>query len=123
MDDIEPIAGYPTKRAMLEALYTDECLSIKAIADRLGLGTATIERWMRLLNVPKRHRGGPNTPATLGWKMHRIDPRVTFTLTIKQLASLLGISEAYVYKFRKGATAIWTLLSFPQPQDSSDTRP
>jgi transposase-like protein len=102
MDDIEPIAGYPTKRAMLEALYAQEGLSIKSIAARLSLSPATIERWMRLLDVPKRSRGGANTPAHLGWRLHRVDPRAVFRIPIRALARLVQVSEAYIYRIKKG---------------------
>jgi transposase-like protein len=102
MDDIEPIAGYPTKRIMLEALYAQEGLSIKSIAARVGTSPATIERWMRLLEIPKRSRGGANTPAHYGWRIHRIDPRVVLRVSIRALSRMVQVSEAYCYKVRKG---------------------
>ena len=123
MDDIEPIAGYPNKRTMLEELYGREGLSIRAISVRLGIGTATVERWMRMLEIPRRTRGGANTPAVLGWKMHHIDPRLIFSLPTRKLANLLGISESYIFKFRRGATATWNSPSFPPQAVSNDTQP
>lgn len=115
MDDLDPIAGYPNKRAMLEALYAEEGLSINQVATRIGTGPATVERWMRLLGVPKRGRGGNNSSAKIGWRLHRIDPRVVLGLPLRDLARLVQASESYVYKFKKGVTTTWTFVSSPQP--------
>ena len=115
MDDLDPIAGYPNKKSMLEALYAEEGLSINQIASRIGTGPATVERWMRLLGVPKRGRGGNNNQAKIGWRLHRIDPRVVFRLSLRDLARLVQASESYVYKFKRGAQVIWNLQSSPQP--------
>jgi len=117
VDDIEPIAGYPTKRAMLEALYAQEGLSIKSIAARLSLSPATIERWMRLLDVPKRSRGGANTPAYFGWRIHRVDPRVVLRVSIRTLSRLVQVSEAYCYRIKKGWSMTWNSASSAQQQD------
>src|SRR5438309_1960615 len=122
MDDIEPIAGFPNKRTMLEVLYVQEGLTIKTIAIRVGAATATVERWMRLLDIPRRSRGGRNSPATLGWKMHRIDPRVIHRLSIREISRLVQISEGYCYKFKKGQGVIWTSRSLVLPQVSNDTQ-
>lgn len=107
MEDLDPIAGYPNKRAMLEALYVQEGLSIKQIAQRLGTGTATVERWMRLLGIPRRSRGGANSKAEVGWKIHRLDPRVVLRLSIRELAGLVQASESYCWKFIKGVQEGW----------------
>jgi hypothetical protein len=106
MDDIEPIAGYINKRAMLEALYVQEGLPIKTIASRIGLGPATVERWMRLLDIPRRTRGGANDPARKGWRIHRLDPRLVLALSISKLSKLTGISESYIFKTKRGW--MWT---------------
>src|ERR1700741_40105 len=105
MDDLEPIAGYANKRTMLEELYTHEGLAIREIAERLGVGTATVERWMVGLDIPKRGRGGDNMPAKLGWKIHRLDPRDITHMTVRDLARLVQASESYVWKFRRGMEA------------------
>lgn len=107
MDDLDPIAGYPTKRAMLEALYAKEGLSIKAVAARIGVSTAAVERWMRLLEIPRRSRGGANSPANLGWRLHRVDPRVVFRVSSRELSRLVSVSESYCWKFVKGAKRLW----------------
>jgi transposase-like protein len=111
MEDIEPIAGYPNKRAMLEAMYVKEGLSIPIIARRLGLGTTTIVRWLHDLQVPTRAPGGDNTRAKLGWRLHRLDPRVVFRHSVRQLAGMVAVSEAYTRRYRKGVTRIWTFAS------------
>jgi transposase-like protein len=115
MDDLDPIAGYPNKKAMLEALYAEEGLSINQVASRIGTGPATVERWMRLLGVPKRGRGGNNSSAKIGWRLHRCDPRVVLGLPLRDLARLVQASESYVYKARKGWSMTWTFVSSPQP--------
>lgn len=114
MEDFEPIAGYPNKRTMLEALYTQEGLPIKTISSRLGISTAAVIRWMKELNIPRRPRGGANTPAYLGWRLHRIDPRVVFHLSIHELSNLVQISESYTFKHKKGWSITWTFVSSPQ---------
>ena len=119
MDDLEPIAGYPNKRSMLEALYVEEGLSIKQLASRLRVGTATVERWLRLLGVPKRGRGGCNNSAKVGWALHRIDPRVVFCLSLRELAGMVQASESRCYKYRKGVEAIWNSALSHQPQGLS----
>ncbi|SRR6266446_2266652 len=116
MDDLDPIAGYVNKRAMLEALYVQEGLSVKTISSRLGTSTAAIIRWMRELGVTRRSRGGANSPATLGWKLHRVDPRVVFSLSIHDLSRLVQVSESYAFKFRKGEQVIWNFVSSAQQQ-------
>lgn len=116
MDDLDPIAGYPNKRSMLEALYAQEGLSINQVASRIGTGPATVERWMRLLGVPKRGRGGNNSQAKIGWKIHRLDPRLVFRLSIRDLARLVQASESYVYKFVKGAKITWNFVSSARQQ-------
>ena len=115
MDDFDPIAGYPNKKSMLESLYAQEGLSINQIALRIGIGPATVERWMRLLGVPKRGRGGNNSQAKIGWRLHRIDPRVALGLPLRELARLVQASESYCYKTRKGVTTTWNFVSSPQP--------
>lgn len=107
MDDFDSIAGYPNKRTMLEALYVEEGLSISQIASRLGHGTATVERWLRLLEIPKRSRGGSNNPTRIGWSIHRVDPRVVFCLSLRELARLVQASESRCYKYREGVKALW----------------
>jgi transposase-like protein len=122
MDDFEPIAGYINKRTMLEALYEEEGLSVKSISHRLGISTAAIIRWMRELGIDRRSRGGANSPAHLGWKLHRIDPRVVFRLSIRDVSRLVQVSESYTFKFRKGWQVIWTFVSLVQQVDSNDTQ-
>jgi hypothetical protein len=117
MDDIEPIAGYRNKREMFQALYDEEGLSIKAIAIRIGTGPATVERWMRMLDIPRRHRGGANTAARLGWRVHRIDPRVVLRVSTRTLSRMVQVSEAYCYKVKKGWMETWILQSSALRQD------
>jgi len=107
VDDLDPIAGYSCKREMLNAVYTQEGLSIKTISNRIGVSTAAVERWMRLLGIPRRGRGGDNTKAEIGWRLHRIDPRVVHGLSIRDLARLVSASESYVWKFRKAVMQVW----------------
>jgi len=107
MDDTQPICGYPSKRALLEDLYVKEGLSIAQIAGRLEVGTATVERWLRLLEIPRRPRGGDNSTSRLGWTLHRLDPRVVFTHTTARIVEFTGASPSFIWKFRKGVTAIW----------------
>lgn len=108
MDDFDPIAGYPNKRAMLEALYVQEELSISQVATRLGVGTATIERWLRLLEIPKRSRGGRNNPTRTGWRIHRVDPRVVFCLSLRELAGMVQASESRCWKYKEGVKGLWS---------------
>lgn len=122
MEDLEPIAGYANKREMLNALYIQERLTIKEISKRLEVGSATVERWMRLLGIPRRTRGGPNTPARLGWLLHRLDPRWLHAQSSVDISRATGISEAYCYKFIKGVTQTWNSASSVQQQDSNVTR-
>lgn len=122
MDDLDPIAGYPNKKSMLEVLYVQEGLSINQVASRIGTGPATVERWMRLLGVPKRGRGGNNSQAKIGWRLHRINPRIVHSLSIRDLARLVQASESYVYKFRKGWSVTWNSASLVQQLGSNDTR-
>lgn len=114
MEDIEPIAGFPNKRTMLEVLYAQEGLSINQISARVGVSAGSIVRWMRLLEIPRRSRGGDNSKASLGWKLHRLDPRLVQGLSIRDLSRLVLASESYCYKFKKGVTALWnSALSAP----------
>jgi len=123
MDDLEPIAGYPTKHAMLTALYVEEGLSIHQVADRIGVSTATVERWLRLLEIPKRSRGGRNNSTRIGWTLHRLDPRLVFALSLKDLALIVQGSESRCYKYREQVKRTWTSALSAQQQDSNVTRP
>lgn len=116
MDDLDPIAGYPTKRAMLEDLYVKEGLSIHATAKRVGVGPATIERWLRLLAIPKRGRGGDNTTEIVGWRIHRLDPRSVSGLPVRAIAWMVSASESRVWKFKRGREVVWSFVSSVQQQ-------
>jgi hypothetical protein len=110
MEDTEPCCGYPTKRAMLEDLYVKNQLSIAQIAKRISTGSATIERWLRLLEIPRRSRGGANNTAYLGWNIHRLDPRFVFGSGNRIVAEVIGASTSFVWKYKKGVTDIWSFV-------------
>lgn len=115
MEDNEPIAGYPNKRAMLKALYEDEGLSITQLAKRLDVSNFTLFRWMSELDFPRRPRGGAHSPGRVLWKLHRLDPRVVFKTRDVIVAGWLSCSISIVYKFKRGVYTTWTSrLSVPQ---------
>jgi transposase len=116
MEDTEPIAGYPTKRALLENLYVEEGLSISEIARRVGVSTTAVERWLKLLGIPRRGRGGNNNQARIGWKLHRLSQRVVFGLSLRELSKMVSASESRVYKYKEGVTATWNSASLARPQ-------
>ena len=116
MDDFEPVAGYKNKRELLEDLYVRERLSISQVAARVGHGVATIDRWLRLLEIPRRGRGGPNNPATIGWAIHRLDPRYVFGASDKDVSRVLRVSGSIVYKYKRGVMAIWNSALSVQQQ-------
>src|SRR5258707_15646755 len=116
MDDLESIAGYVNKRAMLEDLYITEELSIKQVACRIGVGTATVERWLRLLEIPKRSRGGRNNSTRIGGALHRIDPQGKVSLSLKKVASIVQGRESRGYKYREGVKRGWNFVLSVQQQ-------
>jgi transposase len=116
MEDFDPIAGYPNKRTMLEALYVQEELSISQVSRRIGVSTASVERWLQLLGIPRRGRGGDHGTAKVGWRLHRLDPRVVFCLPIREVARMVQVSQSYVYKFIKAERMIWNSASLVPPQ-------
>lgn len=98
--------GYDDARAMFEDMYTTQLLSINQISRRLGCGPATVNRWLRQCQIPRRSKGGANRSPVLHYKLHLMDQRYVFNTKNSELAKLLNMNPAYVYKYKmrvKGA--------------------
>jgi transposase len=121
VEDNEPIAGYENKRAMLQALYIEEGLSITQLAKRLDVSNFTLFRWMTELDFPRRPRGGAHAPGRVLWKLHRLDPRVLHKSRDVHIAKWLSCSVSIVYKFKRGVYLTWSSPSLAPPVDLNDT--
>jgi hypothetical protein len=90
---------FRNERDMLETFY--ETMSIAEIANRLGVGTATINRRLNLCGIEKRSRGGDNTKARLSVLLYHIDQRTVMAMPGNEFAATFGISKSRVYKYKR----------------------
>src|SRR5262252_11039608 len=93
--------GYPTEAAMWEDLYISQGLSIPQLAERLDYGTHTIRRRLIVNKIERRPAGGPRVMTYQRERLFRMDQRALWTIPTIEVAHIMDISTAVVYKYLK----------------------
>lgn len=94
--------GYTTELEMLTDMYVTRGMSCKAIATRVGMQQATVLRRLRLASIERRPRGGPMSTQRVWYKLYLLDQRYVFGTSYSKVAKFLQVSEAVVYKYKRG---------------------
>jgi hypothetical protein len=109
MDEWDTLAntlGFRNEKHLFDYLYHIEHMSLDMIANRLGVGKATVARRLSLLGIAKRTRGGANNLSKQRWLLHLLDQRFVFQNTSTKLAKLIHTDPSTVWKYRYGRKAI-----------------
>jgi hypothetical protein len=93
--------GFETEAAMWAQLYVKEKRPIAELAKTLGYGTATIQRRLRLADIERKRRGGPQTPSLVYNKMFHLDQRFVCLASTEEIAQLVNASPHSVYRIRR----------------------
>jgi len=89
------------ERHMYDVFYGEMQLSVSEIADRLKVGTATLNRRMHLKGVVKRSRGGARKSADKKALLFYLDQRIIMALKNKTIADLWQMSYSLVYNYKR----------------------
>lgn len=103
-DDWQQLAEslmFKDEKHMFETFYVEEGLSVNEIAERLNVGTATVNRRMSAYNINKRPRGGPRKTADKRSILFYLDQRVVMAMPNKLLSEVYGMSYSVVYQYKR----------------------
>ncbi len=92
---------FKSERSMYEALYVEQGLSINEIAERLKVGSATINRRINLWKIPKKSRGGARRSADKRQALWYMDQRVICSVKNAYLADMTGCSYSMIYNYKR----------------------
>lgn len=93
--------GYETEYDMLYDMYVVQEMSAKEIGLRVTMAQPTVMRRLRLAKIDRRTRGGPQASQRQWTRLHMLDQRVVFYLSLNTIAKRMQVSISCVYKFKR----------------------
>jgi AcrR family transcriptional regulator len=91
--------GYRDEEKMLRDMYYNHGLSLNEIADKLGVGKATIRGRMGMYDMQRRKRGGPNNQSLKRVALHLMDQRRVRSESIVEVAKAVSAHPSTVWKY------------------------
>ena len=101
-DALAGVLGYRNEKEMFEDLYLAQRISISRLALKLGAGSATVARRIRLCGIDRRPRGGANNLSKSKQRLYYMDQRLVLVRPLVKEAERLKIHPSTLYKYRRG---------------------
>ena len=96
--------GYKDEPSMWEDLYINQELSIATIARILSVGSATVNRRIRLCGIPTRSRGGAKNYWPMRRNIFRYDQRLLYSLPVDEVSMSLNIPANIIAGYKRDFT-------------------
>lgn len=92
---------YETEYEMLQDLYEVQMLTTGRLAELFGVSRKTILYHLERCGIDRRARGGANYLAHRRRTLYRMDQRLVYLLTMRELHKLTGADQSTIYQYRK----------------------